>query len=576
MPPSETQQPNVILIVTDDQGYGDLACHGNPTLETPNLDRMHEESARLEDFHVSPTCSPTRAALMTGRYDNRVGVWHTVLGRSLLDREETTMAEVFAASGYRTGIFGKWHLGDTYPYRPEDRGFDDVFIHGGGGVAQTPDYWGNDYFDDTYFRAGDPEPVEGYCTDVWFDEALSFIEESAGEQPFFCYIPTNAAHGPRQVPEEYWNRYIDDVPESVARFYGMITNIDDNLGRLRERLDELDVAEETALIFLGDNGSACARYNAGMRGQKGSAYDGGHRVPCFVHWPGRIEDATVETLSGGYDLLPTLIDLCDLDTPPAEFDGRSLRPVLESDEESAAEDSNLSDRTLFVDSQRVEWPEKWKDSAVLTDRWRLIRGEELYDIEADPGQRNDVADEHPAVVERLRAAYEDWWDDIGPFEEYARIPVGTDEGDPVKLTCHDWHDCEGVPWNQGHILEGTATNGFWALEIAGAGEYEIELRRWPEESDAPIDGIPRDFSEMDYGSPDSGWTARARPIDPDTARIRIGSVERAKPIPDGVTSVTFRVDLDAGDAQLRTWLESEENAGETRGAYFTSIRRVTG
>ncbi|MFB6295867.1 MAG: arylsulfatase [Halobacteriales archaeon] len=607
MPSTGRELPNMILLVTDDQGYGDLACHGNPTVETPHMDRLHAESARLEDFHVSPTCAPTRAALMTGRYDNRVGVWHTVQGRSLLDRAETTMADVFAASGYRTGIFGKWHLGDSYPYRPEDRGFDDVLVHGGGGIAQTPDYWGNDYFDDTYFRAGDPESAEGYCTDVWFDAADSFIEDAAGEEPFFCYLPTNAPHSPRQVPEEYWRRYADEVPEDVARFYGMLTNIDDNLGRLRERLAELGIAEDTLLVLLGDNGSACARYNAGMRGEKGSAYEGGHRVPCFVHWPGRVEDRTVETLSGGYDLLPTLIDLCGLDPPDVEFDGRSLRPVLEGGtgpkgEQNWDEEADGFDRTLFVDSQRVEWPEKWKDSAVLTERWRLIRGEELYDIQADPGQEHDVADEHPAVVDRLRAAYEEWWDDVGPFEEYARLLAGTDDGDPVRLTCHDWHDCDDSPWNQGHILEGERSNGFWALEIVERGTYEIELRRWPPESDAPIDGTPAGFNEMDYGSPGGRWTAEARAIDPDAARIEIGGVERTKPVPEGASAVTFRVDLDAGDTRLRTWFKDggeedaddegagqegvrgesagEEGAGdsphEVRGAYFVSMHRVSG
>ncbi|WP_248517976.1 arylsulfatase [Salinarchaeum laminariae] len=559
-------RPNVILVVTDDQGYGDVGCHGNPTLETPQMDRLHDESARLTDFHVSPTCAPTRAALMTGRYDTRTGVWHTIMGRSILDSEETTMAEIFAESGYRTGIFGKWHLGDNYPFRPQDRGFDESLVHGGGGIAQTPDYWGNNYFDDTYSRNGDHEDAEGYCTDVWFDEALNFIESNAEQnRPFFCYVPTNAAHGPREVPDEYLEQYIDDVPEDVARFYGMISNIDDNLGRLRDRLDELEIAEETIIVFMGDNGSACARYNAGMRGQKGSAYDGGHRVPGFVHWPNRIENETIDTLAAGYDLLPTLADLCDVDTPDVDFDGRSLRPVLEG------ADTSPSDRTLFVDSQRVEWPEKWKDCAVMTERWRLIRGEELYDIEADPGQENDVADEHPDVVSELRQRYEDWWDDIGPFEGYSRIVVGTEEEDPVDLTCHDWHGCEAVPWHQGQILEGNAANGFWALDVADPGEYDIELRRWPPESDAPIDGVPADFTEMDYGSSGGFWAASAETVAPDTAGIQLGQTERTRLVSEGVEAVTFTVDLDEGPTKLRSWFE---NDGVERGAYFASVSKA--
>ncbi|WP_049904160.1 arylsulfatase [Halococcus agarilyticus] len=566
MATAERRSPNVILVVTDDQGFGDVARHGNRTIETPHMDRLHDDSARLTDFHVSPTCAPTRAALMTGRYDNRTGVWHTVMGRSLLDREETTMADVFAESGYRTGIFGKWHLGDNYPFRPGDRGFEDVLVHGGGGVAQTPDYWGNDYFDDTYFRDGDPESTDGYCTDVWFEEASKFIESNASEdRPFFCYVPTNAPHGPWQVPDEYLDRYIDDVPEDVARFYAMITNIDDNLGRLRERLGDLGIADETVLIFMSDNGSSCPYYNAGMRGQKGSPYEGGHRVPCFVHWSNRIEDETVETLAAGYDLLPTLVDLCGIEEPDVEFDGQSLRPFLEG------ADTTPPDRTVFVDSQRVEWPEKWKDSAVLTDRWRLVRGEMLYDIEADPGQAEDVADDHPDVVAELRRDYEEWWDDVGPFQGYSRIVVGTDEEDPVQLTCHDWHECETTPWNQGQILEGEAANGFWALGVANPGEYEIELRRWPAESGAPIDGLPTELTEIDYGSPGGGWTAHAESIDPDTAGILIGGTERTNPVPHETAAVTFVVDVEDGPVELQAWFEDD---GEEHGAYFVSVSKV--
>ena len=197
--PGRQAPPNVVLVVTDDQGYGDLGCHGNPILRTPNLDALYRRSVRLTDFHVGPTCAPTRASLMTGRYCNRTGVWHTIMGRSLLRRDEVTMADVFAAGGYRTGIFGKWHLGDNYPYRPQDRGFHEVLIHGGGGVGQTPDAWGNDYFDDTYLHNGTPEKFSGYCTDVWFDGAMRFIEDNR-DRPFFAYLATNAPHSPYRVP----------------------------------------------------------------------------------------------------------------------------------------------------------------------------------------------------------------------------------------------------------------------------------------------------------------------------------------------------------------------------------------
>jgi arylsulfatase A-like enzyme len=284
--------PNVLLIMTDDQGYGDFACHGNPILKTPNLDRLHAASVRLTNFHVDPTCSPTRSALMTGRYSSRTGVWHTVMGRSLLCRDEVTMADVFTASGYKTGIFGKWHLGGNYPYRPGERGFGEVLTFGGGGaIGNTPDVWGNNYFDDTLRHNARLEKMSGYCTDVFFAAATRFIEENK-DRPFFCYLPTNAPHAPYNVAERYSKPYWDrGVPEQRANFYGMIANIDENVGRLLDRLRELKLEENTLVVFLTDNGTAAGTdakgggFNAGMRGFKGSEYEGGHRVPCFFRWP---------------------------------------------------------------------------------------------------------------------------------------------------------------------------------------------------------------------------------------------------------------------------------------------------
>ena len=552
--------PNVILVVTDDQGYGDVAYNGNPVLDTPHTDRLHADGVNLTDFHVSPTCSPTRAALMTGRYDDRVGVWHTINGRSILPDDEVTMADAFADAGYRTGMFGKWHLGDNHPFRPTDRGFDEALIHGGGGVAQTPDYWGNDYFDDTYRRNGTPETVDGYCTDVWFEAAIDFIDRHR-EEPFFCYVATNAPHTPLQVPREFWEPYADAVPEDVARFYGMIANIDENLGRLRDHLADWDLAEDTIIVFLGDNGSAQAHYNAGMRGAKGSPYDGGHRVPCVFHWPGRYEGRTLDRLSAGYDLLPTLIEACELPDPGVEFDGSSLHGVL-SDESPDAQD-----RTIFVDSQRVETPRKWKDSAVCTPRWRLVRGEELYDIDADPGQTEDVAAEHPDVVAELRAAYEAWWEDIRPFPPLPAPTVASDVC-PVVLTAHDWHDADGVPWNQGHVLAGMDANGSWVVDVTEPGSYRFELRRWPPESDAPVTGLPTDFTEMDYGSPGGGWTASAAALPACTARLRVGETEESSTVSADATAVTFERKLDVGRRRVWTAFETDD---VTRGAYYVRI-----
>jgi arylsulfatase A-like enzyme len=548
------QQPNVILIITDDQGYGDLGCLGNPVIRTPNLDALHSQSVQLTDFHVDPTCAPTRSALMTGRYSGRVGVWHTIMGRSILPRGETTMADVFSQSGYVTGSFGKWHLGDNFPSRPQDRGFARTFIHGGGGVGQTPDTWGNDYFDDTFLEDGRPRPTVGYCTDVWFDAALNFIGDQAGsERPFFCYLATNAPHGPYLVPERYEAMYAGNPDVPNAAFYGMITNIDENMGRLLAFLEERDLTRDTLLIFMTDNGTAAGirgsvGYNAGMRGQKGSPYDGGHRVPCFLRWPGGGIGGgkDIDRLTAHLDLLPTLIDLCGLKPPEGvALDGTSLAPLLQG----AA--SDWRERTIVVESQRIEHPELYRQCSVMTDRWRLVNGRELYEIERDPGQARDVSGEHPEIVAALRTHYERWWDDVSAsHDQYARIVVGSDEENPSRLTCHDWHDSD-PPWNQSMIRQGREANGFWAIEVDRDGTYEVELRRWPVEEPRPINDGPGSKAE--------------------TARLLIGEVDESKPVGSEDIAVTFRMPLTAGPTRLQTWLEGPEGA---RGAYFVSVHRL--
>jgi arylsulfatase A-like enzyme len=548
------RSPNVILVLTDDQGYGDLGCHGNPVLRTPNLDRLHAESVRFTNFHVAPTCAPTRAGLMTGRHCNRTGVWHTVMGRSILREDEVTIAQVLAGQGYRTGIFGKWHLGDNYPSRPQDKGFEKTVVHGGGGVGQGLDYWGNDYFDDTYLRNGVPTAYEGYCTDVFFREAMRFIEAHRDE-PFFVYVPTNAPHSPYNVEPRYSQPYLDaGLPESTARFYGMIANIDENVGRLAAQLEDLGIARDTLLIFMTDNGTSEPGYNADLRGRKGSEYEGGHRVPCFMRWPngGLLPPgADIGRLAANVDVLPTLAELCGAAPPEGvKLDGMSLAPLLRG------EARDWPDRVLITDSQRIEHPERWRQSAVMTQRWRLINGREVYDIEADPGQGRDIAAELPEVVAQLRAAYEAWWEELLPsFADYCEIVVGSDAENPSRLGAHDWHDVF-PPWNQTHILEGQVANGFWAVRVDREGEYEISLRRWPEEADAPIAGaVP-------------GGTAIAA----HTARLTIAGLDLQQPIPEGAEAATFRARLPAGDTRLKTWFLND--AGDDRGAYYVYVRRL--
>jgi len=566
--------------MTDDQGYGDMSCHGNPYLKTPNIDQLYRESVRLTDFHVDPTCSPTRAALMTGRYSSRAGVWLTYGGRHHLRADEVTMADVFAASGYRTAIFGKWHLGDNCPYRPQDRGFQESLIHGGGVVGETPDYWGNDYFDDTYYRNGRPERADGYCTDVWFDEAIRFVEKNR-ERPFFVYLPTNAPHAPRNVPSEYVGPFTKNkqINPSVARFYGMIVNIDQNLGRLRRRLAELGLADKTIVMFLTDNGGTggVRLYNARMKGSKAMVYEGGHRAACFIHWPGGdlAGGRDVDRLAAHTDLLPTLIELCDLRLPRrVEFDGTSLVPLLNGNAASWPE------RTLFVHhqgrfGQRItdDRPIKYKDYAAMTDRWRMV-GKELYDIKADPGQRSDAASKHPGVVTELSAAYESWWSDISErFDEYCPAIIGSEEQPRTVLTCQDWHG-EVIPYSQQHVRAGVQANGFWDLEVARGGVYRISLRRWPEEVDAEIGAIVEqgdlDVAKIDVNS--QLYQMPSQAIRATRARLRIGDFDETRPIKSADKAITFYIELEAGRVNLQTWLTDDK--GTSWGAYYVYAERL--
>lgn len=568
------KRPNVILIMTDDQGYGDLACHGNTILDTPNMDRLHSQSVRFTNFHVSPTCAPTRAALMTGLYTNRTGVWHTIGGRSLLRKDKVTMAEVFKENEYHTAIFGKWHLGDNYPFRPQDRGFLEVLVHGAGGVGQTPDFFDNDYFNDTYIHNGKLEEYRGYCTDVWFREAIEYIERQK-DNPFFCYISTNAPHSPFYVDNKYSKAYegIKNIPSN--EFYGMITNIDDNIGILTRKIEDLGISDNTILIFMTDNGSSMGdkkienitAFNAGMRGKKNSEYDGGHRVPFFVKYPnGKLEAGKdVNNISAHIDVLPTLIELCGLKlNKPIDFDGKSLMPLINGSDE------NWSERLLITDSQRVEHPIKWRKSAVMSDNWRLVNGEELYNMVDDPGQTNDVALKEPKKVEKFRKAYDTWWDDVSlDFDDFQAIIIGSPAENPVNLTSHDWHSNTQVPWNHKHVRSGLQGNGFWVLDIEHTGIYEITLSRWPLSMKLPINSGMEKRPALNGTSVNESLEGKALNIL--KAKIEIGREKMEQDVKETDVSVTFTVNLKAGkDKRLITTFVGNE---VDMGAYYVQISK---
>jgi len=554
---SSGKHPNVIIVITDDQGYGDIGAHGNPMIKTPNIDKLYSESVRLTNFHVDPTCTPTRSALMSGRYSNRTGVWHTIMGRSLMAKGEVTIAEVFKANGYNTGMFGKWHLGDNYPHRPQDQGFDYVVNHGGGGVGQGHDYWGNNYFDDTYWRNGVPEKFEGYCTDIWFREANEFIERNK-ETPFFCYISTNAPHAPLIVDSSYSNAYLrKNVVKNMSIFYGMITNIDENLLELRKKLMELGIEENTILIFMTDNGTANgvhkkpseARdgewlgYNAHMRGRKGSQYEGGHRVPFYMHWPtgGLNTGRDVNQLTAHIDVKPTLADLCGLKIPQGPVsDGVTLKEIIYGDTTS------LRDRTLFVHSQRIPQPEKWRKTAVMSGKWRLIDGKELYNMENDFGQKTNVYEKYPEIAEKLTAEYDSWWESLKPtFSGYNRIVLGNDSENPSRLMSHDWIG-EKCAWSQGQVKKGVRFSNPWYVSFDKSAKYKFELYRWPKHLEKEMGCVH--------------------------AKLTIGQQSVEMELKPGAAKAVFELDVEKGECEVQSWLTSSK--GKKFGAYYVWVTKL--
>ena len=569
------KRPNVVLVITDDQGYGDLSCHGNPVLKTPHLDKLHSESVRLTDYHVAPTCSPSRAALITGHWTNRTGVWHTIMGRSMLRANEVTIGKILGDGGYHTGMFGKWHLGDNYPYRPEDRGFQEVLRHGGGGVGQTPDFWDNAYFDGSYFHNGKAVPAKGFCTDVFFDYAKRFINKvKDDDKPFFVYLCTNAPHGPMHSPEKFSAPY-SKQGVNLGNFFGMIANIDHNVGQMRAFLKKKGLAENTIFIFTTDNGTSSGAnvHNNGMRGRKGSEYDGGHRVPFFMHWPkgGLNKGRDVNMITSYVDIVPTLIDYCDVPSPKGvKFDGVNIRPLIEGKE------SNWPDRILITDSQRVRDPIKWRKSSVMTDQWRLVNGKELYDINADPGQKKNIASANSKVVSRLTKFYDAWWEEIVPtFGKPTAIYLGADAplANPVTLTCHDWIADGSTPWNQRHIRNAEkkpGNTGFWAVDVKRAGEYTVELRRWPKESGATI------TAELKAGADVPGVTPfRAVPgkfFGATKAHLKLGGQDLTLPVKQGAKSVTFKLKLKPGRDEL--WAKFTDADGVPMGAFYAYVTKV--
>ena len=456
------KRPNIILVITDDQGYGDLSCHGNPILKTPNLDALHADSVRLTNFHVSPTCAPTRSALFSGRHEFKNGVTHTLAERERMSLETVTLADTLKEAGYTTGMFGKWHLGDEDAYQPYNRGFDETFNHGAGGIGQrykgtscadAPANQHNRYFDPVVLHNGTFVKTKGFCTDVFFRHALGWIDKKRKEdKPFFAYISTNAPHGPFIAPDEYKKPFLDKgLNKNLVGFYGMIVNIDDNIKLLRDKLAEWELEESTLLVFITDNGSAIGGqiFNAGMKGTKGNPNEGGTRVPAFFSWKGTLKPGVdVDSLTAHIDMYPTLAGIAGAKVPDiGQVEGRSMVGLLFDPK------SKWDDRMLITHVGRwkkQDGPEsmKYQRFSVRSEQHILVGKEELYDIKADPGQKENIINKYPDVAEKMLKAYDKWWAETRPLMVNENEPVW--QGDqPFVIKYNKQLNGPGIkPWKE--------------------------------------------------------------------------------------------------------------------------------
>lgn len=566
--PVTSGHPNVVLIMADDLGSGDLAFYGNPKVRTPHLDQLAREGTRFEHFYVSPVCSPTRASLMTGRYNFRTGVVDTLLGRQSMHPDEVTLAEMLRKAGYRTGVFGKWHLGDSYPMRPVDQGFEESLVIRTGGTGQLVCPREETNFRPVLLHNGRQTTGRGYVADLFTDAAIRFLTQYR-DRPFFVYLPFNTPHTPLEVPERYYRAYRrmnlehSEFPQSghplegkadqemIARIYGMVENLDDNVGRLLAKLEELQLAKDTIVMFMSDNGPLQARYdpqkgfyldatnrrpinaryNRGMLDLKGSMYEGGIRSPFFIRWPGTLKsNRAIETIAAHIDVVPTLLEACGVPKPSqVALDGVSLMPLLRN------EQTRWPDRNLYFQWHRGDTPELYRAFAVRSQAYKLVQpngadGAEmsmpqplkLFDMKMDPLEMNNVADTHPEIVQTMRAEYERWFKDVTSGRNYSdpsRIHLGSSKENPTRLT---WHDSRG----------GSSVGRYYDVTAENAGSYRVALQ-------FPVTSLPG------------------------TASFSVENTRITKALKPGATACTFPriVYLPAGQLRLEVGVEQGGKVG---------------
>ena len=493
--PIENKTPNVIIIMTDDQGFGDLGINQNPNIITPNIDKFANKSIQFNNFFVSPVCAPTRSSLMTGRYSLRTGVRDTYNGGAIMSNNETTIAEILKEANYATGIFGKWHLGDNYPFRPSEQGFDESLIHLAGGIGQVGDftnYFKGDtsYFDPILWKNNKQNQYEGYCSDIFAENAIEFIEKNKNNS-FFCYLSFNAPHTPLQVPEKYYNMYKDLDPElgfnddlsdfrmnekdkkDARKIYGMVTNIDDNVGKVINKLKELKIEEETIIIFMTDNGPQQIRYNSSMKGRKGTVYNGGIRVPFYIQYSEKFKESKViNKMSAHIDVLPTILELCNLNVPnDRKIDGQSLVPFINS--------KSTNDRFLFSYWTR-RFPEKYINMSIQNDNYKLVGNNdfdskieefELYDLVEDPNENNNIISQNIETAISFKKEMDNSIDDLlksKNIKNPPRIIIGSEFENPTILNRNDASGERGV-WAQNDIYT------FWKVNFK-KGIYDFKFK----------------------------------------------------------------------------------------------------